>query len=95
MLNFRVGNTGFNQDWLTIYHKKFEAGTASVQKLLLHHMNYFSATFIILPLTDRHDYQSTVMDKIKEIGLLEGNAIDIISRKKGADRSDVTLCPRM
>ena len=58
-------------------------------------MNYFSATFIIQPLTDRHDYQSTVMDEIKEIGLLEGCAIDIISRKKGTDRSDVTLCPRM
>ena len=45
-------------------------------------MNYFSATFIIQPLTDYHDYQSTVMDEIKEIGLLEGCAIDIISRKK-------------
>ena len=33
-------------DW-RFYHKKFEAGTASVQKLLLHHMNYFSAAFII------------------------------------------------
>ena len=91
MFNFRVGNTGLNQDWLTIYHKKFEAGTASVQKLLLHHMNYFSATFIIL--TDRHDYQSTVMDEIKEIGLLE-KAMQLISfhEKKG---TDVTLCPRM
>ena len=55
-------------------------------------MNYFSATFIIQPLTDRHDYQSTVMDEIKEIGLLEGEgyAIDIISRKKRNGRDIVS-----
>ena len=55
-------------------------------------MNYFSATFIILPLTDRQYYQSTVIDEIKEIGLLEreGCTIDIISRKKRNGRDIVS-----